>query len=230
MATTFPAPDSAPTPPSPPSASEWFGLLDFNGNDHLARDDVVSVFAYVSLYPKTDELLELVSFIGDGERVEFVRSWNDQDKSKPSLLNGQTLDDMRKNRDGALFANSSNTFWSNFALLFAAYFAWPFNIFFGKKWALRVMSEDYYDVWWYKFLPMACIFDFCVLAMIALGVWSDSSKTWTTVLLFIFLTVVLTSTQIAFEATSGLPEINNRSSQLVLMFHRQPSCARLGRQ
>ena len=206
-----PPPPASPYPPPdapPPSPKEWYNLLDLTGSNHISRADLINALVLIAVYPKPAELDQLLAFVGDGRPESFLSSWN-TDVPKPVLLSPLVLDGLRKNRDGSLYSELNRAHMSygeSCKWLYLAYFAFPFNLVFGRAWALKVLEESYFDVLWEKqYLRAGYVVNVLGVAMIGLGAWSNTSTSWTTVAIFFVLVVMLLTTQVLYVRTYPPP-------------------------
>jgi hypothetical protein len=216
-------PDSATAPPlpftgPPGEPDEWYNLLDITGSNHISRNDIVNAFVLIALYPTPNELDELVEFVGDGRPETFLAAWNETNTKKPTILSDLALDGLRKNRDGRLYSDVERphlSFGESCKFLYLTYFAFPLNLIYGREWALRVIEQDHYDDLWKKqYMRPGQVVACMALVIILLGVWSNTSKSWTTVIMFIIVVVLLLTTQILFEV--GRTDPANIANQMEL--------------
>jgi hypothetical protein len=133
---------------------------------------------YIAIYPRNEELDELVAFIGDGRQSTFEAAFTNT-SVLPVLLNEVTLDGLRMNHAGKLYSTNNNTFWSSFMYLALAFLAFPANVWMGRTWALKVLQKRYYEAHWKKFLLLAIILDVLGVVMLALGAWVSGDPTLT---------------------------------------------------
>ena len=127
-------------------ASEWYNHLDYTGDEHLSRWDVVQALVNIAIYPSQEELVEIEALIGDGSRETFLANFGSLSLPRPKWASAKTLADLRVASEGKLYSGDyEHTFSHNAFYISLAYFAFPLNILKGKKWALKVMSLPYFE-------------------------------------------------------------------------------------
>ena len=188
------------------NASEWYNHLDYTGDEHLSRWDVVQALVNIAIYPSQEELVEIEALIGDGSRETFLANFGSLSLPRPKWASAKTLADLRVASEGKLYSGDyEHTFSHNAFYISLAYFAFPLNIFLGKKWALKVMSLAYYEDFWVKYLYIDFVMHFLGLSLATIALISGTEFTRTVTALFYFSFATCMSAQICFEALSNMP-------------------------
>ncbi|GMI10060.1 hypothetical protein TrLO_g15360 [Triparma laevis f. longispina] len=82
-------------------ASEWFNHLDYTGDEHLSRWDVIQALVNIAIYMSLKELEEAVALIGDGARETFIANFT---STKPAWFTPKLLADLRVASEGKLYS------------------------------------------------------------------------------------------------------------------------------
>jgi hypothetical protein len=99
------------------------------------------------------------------------------------------------------------------------YFAFPLNLIYGREWALRVIEKGYFEALWEKqYLRTGYMINVLSVVMFGLSVWSNSSTSWTTVIMYFIMIVLLFTTQILYEVSCSDPANIANSQELKAHF------------